>query len=99
MTPLITIKIEILQITRILVRILVNIQNSNVIDSVKCVIHSSLISNNNDKLINSSNISDDFDIIFSNESDNNKINNSSLNSNISVINNDNDPVDNVMLKV
>ena len=99
MTPLITIKIEILQITRILVRILVNIQNSNVIDSVKCVIYSSLISNNNDKLINSSNVSDDFDIIFSNESDNNKINNSSLNSNISVINNDNDPVDNVMLKV
>ena len=99
MTPLITIKIEILQITRILVRILVNIQNSNVIDSVKCVIYSSLISNNNDKLINSSNISDDFDIIFSNESHNNKINNSSLNSNISVINNDNNPVDNVMLKV
>lgn len=99
MTPLITIKIEILQIIRILVRILVNIQNSNIIDSVKCVIYSSLISNNNDKLINSSNISDDFDIIFSNESNNNKINNSSLNSNISVINNDNNPVDNVMLKV
>ena len=98
MTPLITIKIEILQIIRILVRILVNIQNSNIIDSVKCVIYSSLISNNNDKLINSSNISDDFDI-FSNESNNNKINKSSLNSNISVINNDNNPVDNVMLKV
>ena len=95
MTPLITIKIEILQI----IRILVNIQNSNIIDSVKCVIYSSLSSKNNDKLINSSNISDDFDIIFSNESNNNKINNSPLNSNISVINNDNNPVDNVMLKV
>ena len=66
---------------------------------MKCVIYSSLSSKNNDKLINSSNISDDFDIIFSNESNNNKINNSPLNSNISVINNDNNPVDNVMLKV